>query len=94
LISELFFPEVIARAEDWLGKLERQCRLTPYYPNGRDMALCSIAETMAADYKRRYLTESQVGDVKVKFFREDDKALYRRIYNNVSCFFDIKRGVG
>ena len=93
-MSQPDFPEAIARAEDWLRKLERQFRLTPCCPTGRDMALCSIAETMAADDRRRHLAESQVGDVKLKFFREDDEALYRRIYNNVACFFDIKRGVG
>lgn len=91
-VSQTAFPEVIARAERWLGKLERQFRVNPCVPNGRDMALCAIAENLTADGKR-CLTESAVGDVKVKFFHEEDPALYRRIYNRISCFLEIKRGV-
>lgn len=92
-ISETCFPEMIARAEDWLAKLEQIFRVTPCGENGRDLALCAIAEIMAADRKRRYLSETAVGDVKIKFFNEDDAALYRRIYNQISCFLKIKRGV-
>ena len=91
-VSQEAFPEVIARGEDWLGKLERQFRVNPCVPNGRDLALCAIAEIMAAD-DQRHLTESAVGDVKLKFFHEDDQGLYRRMYNKIACYLEIKRGV-
>ena len=94
LIPEAVFPEVTARAEDYLGKLERKFRLTPCVPDGRAMALCAVAEIMAERHKQQSVSETAVGDVKIKFLQEDEAALYRRIYNRVSCFFDIKRGVG
>jgi len=92
LIPESVFPEMVARGKDWLGKLERQFRVTPCCPNGRELALCAIAEAMAED-RRRDLTETSVGDVKVKFFHADEKSLYRKMYSNISCFLEIKRGV-
>ena len=92
-VSQQVFPEVIARAEDWLGKLERQFRVNPCVPDGRDRALCAIAEIMAAEDASRHLTETTVGDVRVKYFREEEQLLYRRLYNRVSCFLEIKRGV-
>ena len=90
-VSQQEFPEVIARAEEWLGKLERQFRVTPCVPDGRERALCAVAEIMADG--SRNLTETTVGDVRVKYFREEEQLLYRRLYNRISCFLEIKRGV-
>ena len=47
-IPEADFPNLRAAAARWLEKLERCCRVTPYGSDSRKMAVCAIAETLAA----------------------------------------------
>lgn len=92
LISEADFPRMLRRAEQWLEKIERCCRVVPYGPGSRNMALCAIAETMAAWYKKKDVEQASVGEVTVRY-QKNDIPLQRQLLQNVSGYLEIYRGV-
>ena len=93
LIREENFPQMLRRAEEWLGKIERCCRVVPYGPDSRKMALCAIAETMAAWCKKRDIEAASVGEVTVRY-QKNDIPLQRQLLQNVSGYLEISRGLG
>jgi hypothetical protein len=93
LINQGDFPRMLRRAEQWLEKIERCCRVVPYGPDSRDMALCAIAETMAAWYKKKDVEQASVGEVTVRY-QKNDIPLQRQLLQNVSGYLEIYRGVG
>ena len=92
MIPEEHLPQLLHRAEAWLGKIERCCRVVPYGPDSRKMALCSIAETMAAWYKKKDIQQTSVGEVTVRY-EKNDIPLQRQLLQNVSGYLEIYRGV-
>ena len=92
LIEEADLPRLLRRAEEWLEKIERCCRVVPYGPNSRKMALCSIAETMAAWCEKRDIQQASVGEVTVRY-QKNDIPLQRQLLQNVSGYLEIYRGV-
>ena len=92
-ISKAAFPEVIARAEEWIAKLERTCQVRTYGPDSRAMAVCSVAETMAVFYKKRMIKQESIGGVSIPYFDAGDRALQRQLLQNAGTFLDIRRGV-
>ena len=44
VIKQAAFEEMIRRVAQWLEGLERCCRVQPYGPQSRQMALCAVAE--------------------------------------------------
>ena len=92
LIREENFPQMLRRAEEWLEKIERCCRVVPYGPSSRNMALCSVAETMAAWYKKRDVEQASVGEVTVRY-QKNDIPLQRQLLQNASGYLEIYRGV-
>ncbi len=90
-IPESAFPAAIARAEDWLSKLERTCFVAPCGPDSRAMAVCAVAETMELFRKRQQITQASIGGVSVRY--EDSKSLQRQLMNNAGVYLDICRGV-
>lgn len=91
-VSEVAFPELIARAKEWLEKIERCCRVVPYGPDSRKMALCSIAETLLVWYKKQNFTQATVGGVTVRY-EKNDLPLQRQLVQNIAGYLEIYRGV-
>lgn len=92
VLSETAFPGAIARAGEWLAKVERTCRVSDYGPDSRAMALCAVAETMEHARKRNQVSQTSVGGVSIRY--EDSKSLQRQLFANAGVYLDICRGVG
>jgi len=91
-LSEPRFRQLALRGKEWLEKLERCCRVTPYGTESRKMAVCAVAETLAAwERKQNYLEES-VGAVRVRY-QKNDLPLQRQLLQTVSGYMEIYRGV-
>ena len=89
-LEEARFCTLAKRGDSWLQKLERCCRVTPYGPNSRKMAVCAIAETLHAwDKKHQYL-EASIGGVRVRY-QQSDLPLQRQLLQNVGGYLDIYR---
>lgn len=92
-LSETAFPGLLARAEEWLSKLERTCRTVPVGGNSRDLALCAVAELLEEQSSHRQISQMSVGDVSVRYADSADTAFYKSLRQRVSCYLEIKRGV-
>ena len=92
-LSETAFPGCVARAEDWLSKLERTCRTAPYGENSRQMALCAVAELLESFGDHRQISQMSVGDVSVRYDENAQSDFYRQLRQRVACYLKIKRGV-
>lgn len=91
-IKEIAFPEMMARAEAWLSKIERTYHVEPVGEDSRAMALCSVAETMEVFLRRQDIAQTTVGGVTIRY--ENDRKLQRQLLQNAGVFLDIRRGVG
>ena len=58
----------------------------------RKMAVCAIAETLAAWERKNSFLEESVGSVRVRY-QKNDLPLQRQLLQNVSGYVDIYRGV-
>lgn len=92
-IPESCFPQLIARAEAWLSKLERTCQVECPGPDSRAMALCAAAEALLARQKRGGVAQTTIGGVTVRY-EESDCGLQRQLLQNAGVYLDICRGVG
>lgn len=92
-LSEAAFPGYVARAEDWLSKLERTCRTAPYEENSDKKALCAVAELLESYEDHKNVSQMSVGDVSVRYHDDADLSLQRQLLQRVSCYLKIKRGV-
>ena len=93
MIRESEFSDLRATAARWLQKLERCCRVTPYGPDSRKMAICAIAETLAVWNRKHEYLETSVGGVRVRY-QQSDVPLQRQLLQNASGYLEIYRGVG
>lgn len=93
-LSENRFAQAVARAEQWLQKLERTCTVTDCGPNSRAMAVCAVAEAMDTFFKRQQVSRASIGGVTVEYADDSDKKLSRQLLQAAGVFLDIYRGVG
>jgi hypothetical protein len=93
-LSEVAFKQATARAEEWIAKLERSCRIVPYGPDSRAMAVCAVAETMEVFRKRWMIKSESIGGVSVSYDPGNHSDLQRQLLQNASVYLDICRGVG
>ena len=93
LLSEPRFREYALRGKEWVEKLERCCRVTPYGADSRKMAICAVAETLVAWERKHSFLEESVGSVRVRY-QKNDLPLQRQLLQNVSGYMEIYRGVG
>ena len=93
-ITEPAFPGAIARAGEWLDKLERTCTVTDCGPNSRAMAVCAVAEAMDTFSRRQQVSRASIGGVTVEYADDSDKKLSRQLLQTAGIFLDIYRGVG
>ena len=91
-LSEPRFRELALRGNEWLEKLERCCRVTPYGAESRKMAICAVAETLAAWEQRQQYSDATIGSVRVRY-QKSDLPLQRQLLQNVSGYMEIYRGV-
>ena len=91
-LSETAFPQAIARAEEWVAKLERSCQVAPYGPDSRAMAVCAVAETMEVFRKNALISQASIGGVSVRY-EHSDRKLQRQLLQNAGVYLDICRGV-
>lgn len=87
------FAELLARATQWLGQLERCCRVEPYGTDSRKMALCAAAETLYTYRQRLGIAQTSVGGVSVSYEKNAD-SVQRQLLRAVSGYLEIYRGVG
>lgn len=92
-LSETAFSGAAARAEDWVAKLERSCRVEPCGPDSRAMAVCAVAETMELFKKQRSVSQASIGGVSVRYEHGGGK-LQQQLLQNAGVYLDIYRGVG
>ena len=92
-ISEGVFPRLIARAEDWLARLERCCTVKAPGPESRGMAACAVAEALAEHEKHRFVSQASVGGVSVRY-ENSLHAMQRQLLGCAGVYLDIYRGVG
>lgn len=88
------FRQAAARAEDWIAKLERTCRVKPYGTDSRAMAVCAVAETMETFAGRQMIKSQSIGGVSVSYDTGSDGKLQRQLLQNAGVYLDIYRGVG
>lgn len=89
-LEEEEFPQAIARAEAYVAFLERQYRATAAVENGRDMALCAVADMISRLQKQENVSSATVGNVSVRYFAPDLAASLRRA---VEPYLQLHRGV-
>ena len=92
MLGEAEFSAFRAAAARWLQKLERCCRVTPYGPDSRKMAICAVAETLAVWERRNGYLETSVGGVRVRY-QQNDVPLQRQLLQNASGYLEIYRGI-
>jgi len=92
MIPEGEFSPLRAAAVRWLEKLERCCRVTPYGPDSRKMAICSVAEALAKWERKHQYLETSVGGVRVRY-QQNDIPLQQQLLQNASGYLEIYRGV-
>ena len=90
-LAETVFPRAAARAEAWLNKVERTCRVTQDGPDSRCLALCALAEAMEAQERRRNIASTTVGGVSVRY--EGGKDNSRQLLEAAGTYLTIRRGV-
>lgn len=92
-LSESRFPQAIARAEQWLQKLERTCRVSACGPNSRAMAVCALAEAMDTFSKRQQVSRASIGGVTVEYADDSEKRQNGQLLQTAKVFLDVYRGV-
>ena len=92
VIPETAFAAAVARAEEWIAKVERTCSVTPCGPDSRAMAVCAVAEAMAANKKRQQVSQATIGGVSIRY--EDSARLESQLLKTLGVYMDICRGVG
>ena len=92
VIPEAEFSALRVAAVRWLEKLERCCRVTPYGPDSRKMAICAVADTLAVWERKHQYLETSVGGVRVRY-QQSDLPLQRKLLQNASGFLEIYRGL-
>ena len=91
-LTEEAFPQALVYAKAWLESIERVCRVECPGPDSRAMALCAVAETMAAWKKRQFIASTTVGGVSVRYEAGQDR-LQKQLLQNAGTFVTIRRGV-
>jgi hypothetical protein len=91
-LSETAFPAAAARAEEWLCQLERSCCVAPHGADSRAMAVCAVAEALAAFRKTERIAQTSIGGVSVRY--EHSGQLQRALLQTAGIYLDIYRGVG
>ena len=92
LLSEPRFRELALRGREWIEKLERCCRVTPYGQDSRKMAICAIAETLATWERQQNYQEEAIGSVRVRY-QKNSLPLQRQLLQNASGYMEIYRGL-
>ena len=83
VIPETAFAAAVARAEEWIAKVERTCSVTPCGPDSR---------AMAANKKRQQVSQATIGGVSIRY--EDSARLESQLLKTLGVYMDICRGVG
>lgn len=96
--------EALRRADDWLKSLEHTCSVTEFVENGRKLALCAMADSLAyfaaAQNGRGGLRYASVGTVSVSgkgIYSAVDispEAQERELLRCARTYLDVYRGVG
>ena len=92
MLPEAEFSALRVPADRWLQKLERSCRVNPYGPDSRKMAVCAIAETLGNWERKHQYLETSIGGVRVRY-QQSDLPLQRQLLQNASGYLEIYRGV-
>ena len=90
-IAEPAFGFAIARAEDWLQMLERNCAVTAAGPDSRSLALCAMAEELARHRKRNHALQETVSGVSVRYAPEE--SLSKKLLSAAKIYLQVSRGV-
>lgn len=95
--------EALRRASDWLNRLERAYTVTEFVENGRKLALCAMADSMAyfaaAQNGRGGLRYASVGTVSVSgkgIYSPVDispQAQERELMRCARTYLDVYRGI-
>ena len=91
-LPENRFPELILRAQEWLNKLERNCRVVPYGADSRQMALCAVAEALSDWRKTQGIAQATLGSVNLRY-EHSDITLQRRLLQSAAGYMDSHRGI-
>ena len=81
-----------ARAEEYLARFERICRVEQAGEVSRKMAICAMAETLYEESCRQGALSQSVGDVTVRY--ETGAGLQSRLFQKAGIYLDLRRGVG
>jgi len=91
VIPDKAFPGLIRRAEGYLQRLEKVCRVECPGADSRAMALCAMAEELFRYEKSRGVSYSSVGNVTVRY--DSREPLGRLLQRCAGVYLDIYRGV-
>lgn len=84
------FPELAARAEEFVALLERRYQVKAALTQGREMAICAVAESLAGQ-PAEGISAASVGTVRVQY--GENRSVRKELYRAVSPYLDICRGV-
>lgn len=89
------FPALAARAEEELQRIRRYCRVRSCGEDSYAMAICAMAEVLAAFPAENAIASQTVGGVTVRYDSgEDRRRLRKRLYDKAGIYLDIYRGIG
>lgn len=94
-IPESNFSGVAARAEAILKRFQKLYQVQSWGENSEKMAVCTMAEALYENQRRRGVRSANVGNVSVQYVDDvfSDKSLWRELYRRASIYLDIYRGV-
>ena len=92
-LTETQFRQLSVRAEHWLESLARRCCVIAEGPDSRAMAVCAVAEELAANPRGKTVRQESVGGVSVSY-ESPSQSFQRRLLQAALVYVDIYRGVG
>ena len=90
-IPEKQFPAYALRAEAELDAMKRKYRVASSGQESEKLALCAMAEAIAAAAKRKGVSTATVGSVSVRY--ENQRELKKELRHCAEIYLDIYRGV-
>ena len=86
------FPELAARAEEFVALLERQYQAKAALPQGRELAICAVVDRLDSLQQGGQISAASVGEVSVHYALAQSSP-WQNLYRVTMPYLDICRGV-
>ena len=92
-IGEKEFPNVEARAAEYLNYLKHRYQVVSSGAESEKMAVCALAEGYHNHSRRGAIASASAGSVSVHYRNTPAESLHRDLFRRAGIYLDIYRGV-